>query len=309
MINPLNNYIFTTASTLLLTLVGWFITDRVIEPRLRTRQIDADITDLPRLEALSSKERKGLIWAVVSMLAITIAIALWLLPETSPWRSEKGALTSGDAPLMKSIVPIIFVVFLLPGLIYGFITGSLRSHRDAVKGLTHSMNGMSYYLVMIFFCSLFVYAFAQSNIGSLLALKGATLLKEWQLPQGLTLVGIVLVTAFLNLLIGSASAKWALIGAVMVPMLMQLGISPDLTQAAYRVGDSSTNIITPLMPYFPLVVVYCQKYLKSTGIGTLVSIMLPYSLAFLVTWTLFLFGFWFFDIPLGVGSSYAYPAS
>ena len=125
----------------------------------------------------------------------------------------------------------------------------------------------------------------------------------------MTLVGIVLVTAFLNLLIGSASAKWALIGAVMVPMLMQLGISPDLTQAAYRVGDSSTNIITPLMPYFPLVVVYCQKYLKSTGIGTLVSIMLPYSLAFLLTWTLFLFGFWFFDMPLGIGSSYVYPAA
>jgi len=129
------------------------------------------------------------------------------------------------------------------------------------------------------------------------------------LPLGMTLVGIVFLSGFVNLVVGSASAKWALIGAIMVPMLMELGISPDLTQAAYRVGDSSTNIITPLLPYFPLIVVFCQKYVKNSGIGTLVALMLPYSVVMLVLWTTFLLGFWALDIPLGLGSSYTYPAT
>jgi p-aminobenzoyl-glutamate transporter AbgT len=122
----------------------------------------------------------------------------------------------------------------------------------------------------------------------------------------MTLVGIVFLSGLVNLVVGSASAKWALIGAIMVPMLMELGISPDLTQAAYRVGDSSTNIITPLLPYFPLIVVFCQKYVKNSGIGTLVALMLPYSIAMLVLWTAFLLGFWALDIPLGLGASYEY---
>jgi len=133
-------------------------------------------------------------------------------------------------------------------------------------------------------------------------------LQEMAFPMAVNLIGLVLLTATVNLLIGSASAKWALIGAVLVPMLMQLGVSPDLTQAAYRVGDSSTNIITPLMPYFPLIVVFCQKYVKSTGIGTLVALMLPYSVALLLCWTSFLILYWMLGLPLGIGASYVYPA-
>jgi aminobenzoyl-glutamate transport protein len=175
--------------------------------------------------------------------------------------------------------------------------------------MSHAMSGMGYYIVMAFFCAQFIFAFGQSNLGALLAIKGALGLKEMALPMGVTLAGIVLLTGSINLFIGSASAKWALIGSVMVPMLMQLGVSPDMTQAAYRVGDSSTNIITPLMPYFPLIIVFCRKYVQSTGIGTLIALMLPYSLALLVSWTLFLLGFWMLDIPLGIGSTYAYPAA
>jgi aminobenzoyl-glutamate transport protein len=166
---------------------------------------------------------------------------------------------------------------------------------------------MSYYIVMAFFCSLFVYAFGQSNIGALLALKGAALLKALAFPGGVTIVGIIFLTAFVNLFVGSASAKWALLAPIFVPMLMQVGISPELTQAAYRVGDSSSNIITPLMPYFPLVVVYCQRYVKKTGIGTLTSIMLPYSITFIVIWSIFLLLYWATGMPLGLGASYVYP--
>ena len=174
--------------------------------------------------------------------------------------------------------------------------------------MTKAMQGMGYYIVMAFFCALFVHAFGASNIGALLAVKGAAGLQALSLPGGVTIVGIIFLTAFVNLFVGSASAKWALLAPIFVPVLMQVGISPDLTQAAYRVGDSSSNIITPLMPYFPLVVVYCQRYVKGTGIGTLTSLMIPYSIAFLVVWSAFLILYWTFGIPLGLGASYGYPA-
>ena len=143
-------------------------------------------------------------------------------------------------------------------------------------------------------------------MGILLALEGAALLKALALPAGLTITGVVLLTGLLNLVIGSASAKWALLAPILVPMLMELGISPDLAQAAYRVGDSTTNIITPLMPYFPLVVVYCQRYVKSSGIGTVTALMLPYSLVFITLWTCFLLAFWALGLPLGLQASYTY---
>jgi aminobenzoyl-glutamate transport protein len=166
---------------------------------------------------------------------------------------------------------------------------------------------MAYYLVIMFFIAQFVYAFGASNLGTLLALEGAAALKALALPSAITIIGIVLLTGFVNIFIGSASGKWGLLAPIFVPMLMTLGISPDLTQAAYRVGDSSTNIITPLMPYFPLVVVYCQRYVKNTGIGTLAAMMLPYSVWFLVTWTAFLLIYYAIGLPLGIQSSYTYP--
>jgi aminobenzoyl-glutamate transport protein len=172
--------------------------------------------------------------------------------------------------------------------------------------MSKSMSTMGYYIVLAFFASLFIAAFTRSNIGALLALKGAGGLRTLGLPPEITIVGIILLSGGVNLLIGSASAKWALLAPIFVPMLMALGISPELTQAAYRVGDSTTNIITPLMPYFPLVVVFSQKYVKSTGIGTLVSMMLPYSVVFLVLWTIFLLVFWQIGIPLGLDAPYVF---
>jgi len=316
-VNPLNNYYFTTASTFLVILVGWFLTDKVIEPRLRNTPVDGDPADMPKLDDLTAAEKRGLVWAAVSMglTAILFIASLW--PETSAWRAPEGTpllpgqsdLVVAAAPLMRSIVPLIFIFFLIPGAVYGIASGSVKTHRDVIQGMAKAMSGMGYYIVMAFFCALFIYAFAQSNLGALLAIEGAAALRAMGLPLGFTLVGIVLLSGFVNLLVGSASAKWALIGAVMVPMLMELGISPDLTQAAYRVGDSSTNIITPLLPYFPLIVVFCRKYVKSSGIGTLVALMLPFSVTLLVLWTGFLLGFWALDIPLGVGASYTYPAA
>jgi aminobenzoyl-glutamate transport protein len=309
-INPLNNFYFTTASTFVVVLIGWFLTDKVIEPRLKATAIDGDPAGLPTMDALQPNERKGLRWTGVAMLASLALLVLSMLPEGSAWRSPSTReLTHSSAPLMHSIVPLIFIFFLVPGVVYGYVAGTARNHRDIVKGMSQAMSGMGYYVVMAFFCAQFIFAFGQSNLGALLALKGALWLKEMAFPMGVTLAGIVVLTSTINLFIGSASAKWALIGAVMVPMLMELGVSPDLTQAAYRVGDSSTNIITPLLPYFPLIIVFCRKYVRSTGIGTLIALMLPYSVGMLVLWTAFLLGFWALDIPLGVGAAYTYPAA
>jgi aminobenzoyl-glutamate transport protein len=309
-INPLNNYYFTSASTLLVVLVGWFLTDKVIEPRLnKTTPVDGDPAGLPKMDALQANEIKGLRWAGIAMLASLALLVFSFMPEGSAWRSpDTRELTHSSAPLMQSIVALIFMFFLIPGVVYGYVAGTAKSHRDIVKGMSHAMSGMGYYIVMAFFCAQFIYAFGQSNLGALVAIKGALWLKDMAFPMGVTLTGIVLLTGMVNLFVGSASAKWALIGAVMVPMLMELGVSPDMTQAAYRVGDSSTNIITPLLPYFPLIIVFCRKYVQSTGIGTLIALMLPYSLALLTLWTMFLLGFWALDIPLGIGSTYTYPA-
>lgn len=309
-IAPLNNFYFTTASSVVIVLLGWALTDLVIEPRLRTTAVDGDPATLPTQEPLQTAERRGLRAALVTALAAG-ALFAWSLTGDTAWAAPPDAegvrkLLDSGAPLMKSIVPIIFIGFLLPGIAYGVAAGSIKTHRDVVAGMTKAMSGMGYYIVMAFFCAQFIYAFGQSNLGALLALKGANALRDAALPLGVTLTGIILLTATVNLLIGSASAKWALIGAIMVPMLMQLGVSPDLTQAAYRVGDSSTNIITPLLPYFPLIVVFCRRYVQRAGIGTLVALMLPYSITFLVGWTLFLIVYWSLGLPLGIGSSYTY---
>ncbi len=306
-VNPLCNWMFTGVSSVLIILVGWYITDRIVEPRLSGTKVDGDATDMPKMDPLTPEEMRGLRAGTLAFVAgVGLLVALsW--PRTSPLRAPSGELTAFAAPLMQSIVPLIFLLFLFPGLACGYASGRFASHRDAVKGMSKTMSTMGYYIVMAFFASLFIYAFNKSQIGALLAVKGANVLQALALPGPVTIVGIILLCATVNLVIGSASAKWALLAPIFVPMLMQLGISPELTQAAYRVGDSTTNIITPLMPYFPLVVAFCQRYVKGTGIGTLTSLMLPYSLTFLVLWTLFLLGFWGLGIPLGIHGVYTYP--
>ena len=277
------------------------------EPRLKNVELDGDLTDLPRMHALEPLEKKGLNAALLSLLLGVVFMIVTALPADSAWRDADGSLATGAAPIMRSIVSLIFLMFVIPGITYGIVAKTVRSSKDVIDGMTKAMHQMSYYLVIMFFIAQFVYAFGQSNLGVLLALKGAAGLQAIDMPAAGTLVGIVLLTGFINLFVGSATGKWGLLAPIFVPMLMALGISPDLTQAAYRVGDSSTNIITPLMPYFPLVVVYCQRYVTTTGIGTLTAMMLPYSLTFLVVWTIFLVVYFLLGIPLGIGSSYTYP--
>jgi aminobenzoyl-glutamate transport protein len=306
-LNPLNNWFFTSASTLLIIGLGWYITDALVEPRLSALPQDGDLADAEQMEALSDAERGGLTAALAAMGIGFGVLAVTAFPETSAWRAADGSLASSGAPLMQSIVPLIFLLFIIPGVVYGYVAGTVASHRDVIAGMTQAMSGMAYYIVMAFFASLFIAEFGRSNLGALLALQGAAWLEAAAMPGVLTILGLVMITGLINLFVGSASAKWALLAPIFVPMLMQLGISPDLTQAAYRVGDSSTNIITPLMPYFPLVVVFCQRYVRQTGIGTVVAMMLPYSVGFLVVWSGFLVLYWMLGLPLGLQASYGYP--
>jgi aminobenzoyl-glutamate transport protein len=308
-LHPLINYFFTSASCLVIVLLGWWLTDKVIEPRLANTPIDGDKEDMPEMHDLDRGENRAM-WTATAIMAIGFVLLIAaLIPESTPFRDpNSGKLADFGAPIMQSIVPLIFVFFVLPGVIYGYMTGKFKKSKDVIDAMSTTMSSMAYYIVMAFFCALFVAEFGRSGLGVLLAVEGGNFLKELALPGGVTLFGIVLLVGFVNLFVGSASAKWALLAPIFVPMLMQIGFSPELTQAAYRVGDSSTNIVTPLMPYFPLVVVYCQRYVKGTGIGTLVSMMLPFSVVFLLVWSLFLIGYWMLGIPLGPGTSYVYPA-
>ncbi|MEZ9231792.1 AbgT family transporter [Vibrio amylolyticus] len=305
-VNPLANIFFTGLSSFLIVGIGWWVTEKVIEPRLSNTPVDEDAEEAPDLGTFTEIESKAFRWAGWAMVAGIAALVFALMPEDSALRSPEGELTAFSAPLMQSIVPLIFVLFVIPGIVYGRISGKFNSNNDIIKSMSETMSTMGAYIVMSFFCAQFLSAFGQSNIGTMLALYGAEGLKAMDLAGELTIVGMILLTAFVNLLVGSASAKWALIGPILVPMLMVVGISPELSQAAYRVGDSVSNIISPLMVFFPLVVVYCQRYVKSTGIGTLAALMMPFSIAMLIGWTIFLLAYWAFGIPLGINAPYTY---
>ncbi len=306
-VNALCNLFFTAASSLLVIFVGWYLTDRVVEPRLRDTPFVDDAAGSESIDEVTSRQRLALLASLAVIAIGLIGLVLWCLPTDSPMRAD-GSLTSvvPRAPLMGSIVPLIFLFFFIPGIVHGYVSGSFKNHRDVIEGMKKAMESMAYYMVLVFFAALFIAAFRDSNLGLLLAVKGAAFLENMQAPDTVTIVGLILLTAFINLFIGSASAKWALLAPIFVPMLMLRGVSPELTQAAYRVGDSTSNIITPMMPYFPLVVVYCQRYVKHAGVGTVGSMMLPYSLVFLVLWSLFLLAYWALGLPLGIEAPYDY---
>lgn len=307
-VNTLCNLFFGIGSTILITLVGWWVTEKIVEPRVSKMAVDGDFKHDEDMSSVTPEESRAFRRAGLVMLLSLLGLAAAAWPESSTLRSSAGALTDFGAPIMKSIVPLIFLIFILPGIVYGFAAGTFKSGKDVIGAMNDSMSKMGSYMVMAFFCALFIKAFSDSNIGTLVALAGADGLKAMALPGEATIIGMVLLTALVNLLIGSASAKWALLSPIMVPMLMAVGISPELTQAAFRIGDSSTNIITPMMVFFPLIVIYCQRYVKGAGVGTLVSMMMPYSIAFLVSWSLFLLVWWGLEMPLGIAAPYTWSA-
>lgn len=301
---PTANYYFMCAATIVITAAGTWITERIVEPRLGRG--DGTGTEGAHMPPLTEAEHRGLRWAGVAALVMAAAV-VWGVLDAATMPGAGFLLDPADPSFNRSVFMRGIVVFIclggvVLGIFYGIAAGSVRSDNDVVRGMSKSMETMGSYLVLMFFCAQFVNYFAWTNLGTIIAVKGAEALRASGLGAAPLTVSVILFTAFINLFIGSASAKWTLLGPVLVPMFMLLGYSPEFVQAAYRVGDSCTNIVTPLMPYFPLVLVYSQKYAPRTGIGTLISIMTPYSIVFLVLWSGLLLLWIVASLPLGPGA-------
>jgi len=299
-VSPAANYYFMAVSTFLLTGLGTLVTERVVEPRLgawRAAGAEAE----PTLATLTAAEKRGLWWAAVTVITLTGVILWGTVPETGFLRDPqtRGLLQS---PFMSGIVAVIFVAGALAGVAYGLAAGTVSSDNDVIKAMAKAMETLGSYLVLVFFAAQFVAFFNWTNLGLLVAINGAELLRTAGLGTIPLLVAFVFVSAFINLFMGSASAKWAIMAPVFVPMLMLLGYTPELTQAAYRIGDSSTNVISPMMSYFALIIAFMQRYRDTAGIGTLVATMLPYSVTFIAGWTLLLTVWILLGVPVGPGA-------
>lgn len=308
-VNVLCNYFYAFGSTFLVIASCWWVTEKVTEPWCRKAcPLDKDL-DVPKQDItnISPRENRSFYIATVVLILLLVGLGLAIMPVDSILRAPNGDIASFKAPIMQSIVAVIFMLSAAVGVVYGILSGKFKSSRD----FTHSMEEITKTLIQLivfyFFAAQFMYAFGASNIGALIAIAGAEFLKSLALPPQVTIFGIIVFVAFLNLIITSASAKWAILAPIFVPMLMAVGIAPELTQVAFRVSDSAVNVCTPMFAFYPLIIIYCQKYYKKTGVGTLSSLMLPYTITLLITLTIMLYVFWWLNIPLGFQASYVYP--
>lgn len=306
-VGPLSNYWLALTTAIVVIPLTWWLVERVVEPRLRSVAIDGDPGLMPSAPELTAHERRGLWAALATALALAAVLAWSAAPAASPFRAPDGSLAGPGSPLMLGLIPLLLVFTLLPSIAFGVFARTLRGHRDVIEGMVTTMSSMGYYIVMVFFAALFTKAFADSSLGALLALKGAELLRALGMPPAVTIVGIVLFTACLDMLVPSASAKWALLAPILVPMLMSVGIAPELTQAAFRLGDGPVNLLTPLMALFPLTLAFCRRYATSFGVGTLMSLLLPLGVTYLLVQIVLLLCWWGLGLPLGIGSRYVYP--
>lgn len=288
---PTSNWYMMAASVPVITLAGTYVTERILEPRLGPYAGEKATT----AEKLTPLEAKGLAWALVIGVVLTVLSLLTIIPENGMLRDAQGGFT----PFFRSIVAIMLFLFLVPGLVYGWIVKTIRSDKAVAKMMTEAMATMGGYIVLAFAAAQFVAYFGWSNLGVIFAITGADTLKAVGFEGIPLIVAFVLVASFINLFIGSASAKWAIMAPIFVPMLMLMGYSPELTQAAYRIGDSYSNILTPLLPYFPLVVTFAQKYVKDIGIGSIISSMLPFAVTFAIVRIIMLIAWMLADLPVG----------
>ncbi|RMG67612.1 MAG: AbgT family transporter [Bacteroidetes bacterium] len=301
-VNPAANYYFMAVSTFLITFVGTFVSEKIVEPRLGKYQGDAKAEEI---KGLSRDEKRGLLYATIVSLVITVIILIGLIPADGFLRNldvpaDQSILKS---PFLKGIVAVIFLAAGLAGIAYGIGAKTIRNDSDVMKGMAKSMETLGAYIVLVFFAAQFVEYFKETNLGTIIAIKGAAALQplaDYPIPL---MLGLIVISAVINLFMGSASAKWGLMAPVFIPMFMALGYSPEFVQVAYRIGDSTTNIIAPMMSYFALIVAFMQQYDKKAGIGTVVSVMLPYSFVFLIAWSIMLIIWILLGLPVGPGAN------
>jgi aminobenzoyl-glutamate transport protein len=303
-VNPAANYYFMATSTFVITVTGTVVTEWIVEPRLGAWSGAAG--DAPGADALTRAERKGLLAAAAAAILLA-ALLVWGTVPADGFLRDPATGSLLRSPFMSGIVALIFIAGAVLGLAYGIAAGTVRSDADVMKAMGRSMETLGIYLVLVFFAAQFVAYFTWTNLGLILAVNGAAVLQAADLGTIPLVVAFVLLSAAINLFMGSASAKWAIMAPVFVPMLMILGYTPEFTQAAYRVGDSVTNIISPMMSYFALIVAFMQRYDARAGIGTIVATMLPYSVAFFAVWTLLLVIWIVAALPVGPGAGLRLP--
>jgi len=285
-------------STFFIAIAGTWVTEKIIVPRLGKYQGSVQAEEI---KPLSSDEKRGLWYAGFAIIIFSLIILAGIIPEGGFLRDPKtnGILKS---PFLSGIVAFIFLGGVIAGLAYGIGAKTIKNDNDVIRGMNKSMETLGSYIVLVFFAAQFVAFFNWTNLGMIVAVEGASLLKSSGLGPIPLLISFIIISAFINLFIGSASAKWAIMAPVFIPMFMLLGYSPELVQAAYRVGDSVTNIISPMMSYFALIIAFVSKYDSKAGIGTLIATMLPYTITFFIIWVI-LFIVWFlFGIPVGPGA-------
>ncbi|WP_294653950.1 AbgT family transporter [uncultured Fusobacterium sp.] len=298
---PTGNWYFMVASTFLITFVGTLVTEKIIEPRLGEYIPEEKIA----VDDISLDEKRGMKFALISLVVFFIIVGMLVVPENALLRNPAtGELLR--SPFMSGIVFLMSMFFMIPGVFYGIGARTIKSDKDIINLMVKSINNLSGFMVLIFFAAQFVVFFNYSNLGIILSVKGANFLQETGFVGVPLIFAFIVMTAIINIFIAVDSAKWAIMAPIFVPMFMRIGFSPELTQAAYRVGDSCTNVIAPLMPFFPLVVAFAQKYDKKSGMGTMISLMLPYSIAFLIGWIILLIIWFVFNIPLGIGGGIHY---
>lgn len=307
--NPVGNWWFILSIVIVFTPAIWFITDKVVEPRLGNwgGEADAEVTaELARSE-VTADERRGLRRAGLAALAIVALYAiLTLAPGYTPLINEKAEGTAQLQPFYGALIAGFFLMFVSCGIAFGSATGSVRSADDVTRMMREGIASLAPYIVFVFFAAHFVAMFNWSNVGPIIAINGAEALQTFALPAPILLVSVLLLSSFLDLFIGSASAKWSALAPVVVPMFMLLGISPEMTTAAYRMGDSYTNIMTPLMSYFPLILAFARRWDGSFGVGSLLALMLPYALAFMTLGISMVIAWVALDLPLGPGAGVFY---
>lgn len=297
-VNPAANYYFMFVSTFFIAAAGTWVTEKLVIPRLGPYKGSEKSEEI---KELSKDEKKGLVYAGITSLVITIIILIGILPENGFLR-DPATQSILKSPFLRGIVSFIFFGGVIVGIAYGIGAKTIKNDNDVIKGMNKSMETLGSYIVLVFFAAQFVAFFNWTNLGMIVAVEGANILKSSGLGPIPLLLSFIIISSIINLFIGSASAKWAIMAPVFIPMFMILGYSPEVVQVAYRVGDSVTNIISPMMSYFALIIAFVGKYDKEAGIGTLIATMLPYSIAFFIVWTI-LFIIWIaLGIPIGPGA-------
>lgn len=300
-VGPEVNWYFMAVSTFFIAFMGAYVTEKIVEPKLGHYNAEEASEDLSNdhMGQITELEKKGLKMAGIAMLIVSLILAWTIVPADGILRNPQTGLVAGS-PFLKSIVAFIFVFFAIPGFVYGKVVGTMNNDRDVIDAMSKSMSSMGMYIVLVFFAAQFVAFFKWTNFGQVTAVAGADFLQTIGLTGPVLFFAFILMCGMINLMIGSASAQWAVTAPIFVPMLMLVGYAPETIQAAYRIGDSVTNIITPMMSYFGLILAVATRYMKNLGIGTLIATMLPYSIIFMFGWSI-LFYVWVFILGLPVG--------